>query len=535
MQLSGNIIKNVKGVTVPNSGGLKGIDVAAVLGVVGGNADKALEVLEEIRPEHIEKTKELVENVPNSGGLKGIDVAAVLGVVGGNADKALEVLEEIRPEHIEKTKELVEKNICSCTLVEGVANLYIVVVGGNADKALEVLEEIRPEHIEKTKELVEKNICSCTLVEGVANLYIVARVIKGSHFAEITIVDQHTNITKIVKDDQVLLSKEVKEEEVDSVIDKSKLTVKDILDFADQVKIGDVKEILERQIRMNTAISQEGLDNNYGAQIGKTLMHVWGKGITTRACARAAAGSDARMGGCSMPVVINSGSGNQGMTVSLPVIAYAEEWEVSREKLYRSLVVSNLIAIHQKYYINSGSGNQGMTVSLPVIAYAEEWEVSREKLYRSLVVSNLIAIHQKYYIGSLSAYCGAVSAACGAGAGITYMYGGSYQQVSLTIINTLGNIGGIVCDGAKPSCAAKIASSVDAALMAFHLSIQNKSFLPGEGIIARRGHYSRRCGRNHQKYGIYRSCRHALYRYRNIKYYDRPCKCRSGMLMQRLI
>ena len=176
--------------------------------------------------------------------------------------------------------------------------------------------------------------------------------------------------------------------------------------------------------------------NNYGSQIGKTLMHVWGKSVTTRACARAAAGSDARMGGCSMPVVINS-----------------------------------------------GSGNQGMTVSLPVIVFADEWEVSHEKLCRSLVVSNLIAIHQKYYIGSLSAYCGAVSAACGAGAGITYMYGGTYQQVSLTIINTLGNVGGIVCDGAKPSCAAKIASSVDAALMAFQLSIQNKSFLPGEGII----------------------------------------------------
>lgn len=342
MQLSGNIIKNVKGVTVPNSGGMKGIDTAAVLGIVGGNADKALEVL----------------------------------------------------------------------------------------------EEIRPEHIEKTKELVERQICSCTLVEGVSNLYIVAKVTKGEHSAEVTIVDQHTNITKILKDGKVLLSKESREKETSSDIDKSKLTVKDILDFADQVQIEDVEEILERQIRLNTAISQEGLDNNYGAQIGKTLMHVWGKGITTRACARAAAGSDARMGGCSMPVVINS-----------------------------------------------GSGNQGMTVSLPVIAYAEEWEVSRQKLYRSLVVSNLIAIHQKHYIGSLSAYCGAVSAACGAGAGITYMYGGNYQQVSLTIINTLGNIGGIVCDGAKPSCAAKIASSVDAALMAFHLSIQNKSFLPGEGII----------------------------------------------------
>ncbi|MDO4273125.1 MAG: L-serine ammonia-lyase, iron-sulfur-dependent, subunit alpha [Eubacteriales bacterium] len=342
MSCSGNIIKNVKGVTVPNSGGLKGIDVAAVLGAVGGNADKALEVL----------------------------------------------------------------------------------------------ESITPEHIERTKELVDKGMCSCSLVEGVANLYIVAKVIKGSHYAEVTIVNQHTNITKMVKDGEVLLDQPVEAESEDAGVDKSQLTVRDILDFADHVKMEDIEEVIGRQVQMNTAISQEGLDNNYGAQIGKTLMHVWGKGITTRACARAAAGSDARMGGCSMPVVINS-----------------------------------------------GSGNQGMTVSLPVIAYAEEWEVSREKMFRSLVVSNLIAIHQKYYIGSLSAYCGAVSAACGAGAGITYMYGGNYQQVSLTIINTLGNVGGIVCDGAKPSCAAKIASSVDAALMAFHLSIQNKSFLPGEGII----------------------------------------------------
>ena len=292
-------------------------------------------------------------------------------------------------------------------------------------------------HIELIKIAKEYYHTDMILSEGVSNLYICAKVRKDSHYAEVTIVDQHTNITRIVKDGQVLFSGETTEKKQEEPpVDKSKLTVKDILDFADQVKIEDVRELLERQIRLNTAISQEGLDNNYGAQIGKTLMHVWGKGITTKACARAAAGSDARMGGCSMPVVINS-----------------------------------------------GSGNQGMTVSLPVITYAEEWEVSRAKLYRSLVVSNLVAIHQKYYIGSLSAYCGAVSAACGAGAGITYMYGGTYQQVSLTIINTLGNVGGIVCDGAKPSCAAKIASSVDAALMAFHMSIQNKSFLPGEGII----------------------------------------------------
>lgn len=342
MKLSGNIIKNVKGVTVPNSGGLKGIDIAAVLGMTGGNADKALEVL----------------------------------------------------------------------------------------------EEITPEHIRKAEALVQKGICTCSLIENVPNLYISAKVRKDGHYAEVTIAEQHTNIIHMEKDGNVLLEKDLQKKDESAAVDKSRLTVKDILDFADQVKLEDIEEVIGRQIRMNTAIAQEGLDNNYGAQIGKTLMHVWGKGATTRACARAAAGSDARMGGCSMPVVINS-----------------------------------------------GSGNQGITVSLPVIVYAEEWEVSKEKLYRSLVVSNLIAIHQKYYIGSLSAYCGAVSAACGAGAGITYMYGGNYHQVSLTIINTLGNVGGIVCDGAKPSCAAKIASSVDAALMAFHLSIQNKSFLPGEGII----------------------------------------------------
>lgn len=342
MFCSGNIIKNVKGVTVPNSGGMKGIDVAAVLGAVGGDPDSELEVL----------------------------------------------------------------------------------------------EKIQPEHIERTKELVEQKICHCSLIDGEENLFITARMVKGEHSATVTIAGSHTNIIKIEKDGVVFLDKPLSAAEEEQHIDKSQLTVKDILDFADQVEISDVKEILERQIQMNTAIAQEGLDNNYGAQVGKTLMHVWGKNVITRACAWAAAGSDARMGGCSLPVVINS-----------------------------------------------GSGNQGLTVSLPLIVYAEEWEVSKEKLYRSLVVSNLIAIHQKYYIGSLSAYCGAVSAACGAGAGITYMYGGNYDQVSLTIVNTLGNVGGIVCDGAKSSCAAKIATSLDAALMAFQLSIRNKSFLPGEGLI----------------------------------------------------
>ena len=264
MSLSGNIIKNVKGVTVPNSGGLKGIDVAAILGIVGGNADKALEVL----------------------------------------------------------------------------------------------SEITEDDIARTRELVKQHVCSCSLVEGVDNLYITAKVIKGDHFASVTIEHQHTNITRIEKDGEVILDNPY-QAECKTVIDKSKLTVKDILDFADQVRIEDVQPIIDRQIKLNSAIAQEGLDNNYGAQIGKTLMHVWGKSVTTRACARAAAGSDARMGGCSMPVVINSGSGNQGITVSLPVIVFADEWEVSHEKLCRSLVVSNLIAIHQKYYIGSLSAYCG--------------------------------------------------------------------------------------------------------------------------------------------------------------------------------
>lgn len=356
---------------------------------------KAVQVLGEF-PERIEVdcSGNMIKNVkgvtvPNSGGMKGIDAAAILGAVGGDSERELEVLEGITPEHIERAKELAARKICTCNLVDGVENLYIT-----------------------------------------------ARVIRGEHFAEVTIVSHHTNVIKIVKDGEILLDRPVEAESEEAGIDKSRLTVKDILDFAKEVRIEDIDEVITRQVELNSAIAQEGLDNNYGAQIGKTLMHVWGKSATTRACARAAAGSDARMGGCSLPVVINS-----------------------------------------------GSGNQGITVSLPVIVYAQEWEVSREKMYRALVVSNLIAIHQKHYIGSLSAYCGAVSAACGAGAGITYMYGGSYEQVSLTIINTLGNVGGIVCDGAKPSCAAKIASSVDAALMAFHLSIQNRSFLPGEGII----------------------------------------------------
>ncbi|MEY8338094.1 L-serine ammonia-lyase, iron-sulfur-dependent, subunit alpha [Lachnospiraceae bacterium 62-35] len=341
MCCSGNIIKNVMGVTVPNSGGLRGIDVAAVLGIVGGHADRELEVL----------------------------------------------------------------------------------------------EDITEEDIRRTKELTEQGFCRCRLQEDVENLYIAAKVIKGEHYAEVTIINRHTLITKIVKDGEILFEHKVSEESPDYV-DKSLLNVKDILAFADEVDIEDIREAIGAQIAMNTAIADEGLRNHYGAEVGRTLLEYYGDDVKTRARARAAAGSDARMGGCSLPVVINS-----------------------------------------------GSGNQGMTVSLPVIEFAKELKVSEEKLYRALVVSNLIAIHQKKYIGSLSAYCGAVSAACGAGAGITYLYGGSAEEVGLTITNTIGNVGGIVCDGAKSSCAAKIASSVEAAILAHFMGSRRHCFQPGEGLV----------------------------------------------------
>lgn len=357
-------------------------------------AAKARAVLGEF-PDHVEMccSGNIIKNVmgvtvPNSGGLRGIDVAATLGIVGGDADKELEVLEKVNRAHIEQTKALVADGFCRCRLQEGVENLYIV-----------------------------------------------ARVTKGTHYAEVTIINRHTLITRIVKDGEILFEHQVSEESPDYA-DKSLLNVKDILTFAGEVDLEDIRDAIGNQIAMNTAISDEGMNHAYGAQVGRTLLEYYGDDVRTRARARAAAGSDARMGGCSLPVVINS-----------------------------------------------GSGNQGITVSLPVIEFARELNASEDELYRALVVGNLISIHQKKYIGSLSAYCGAVSAACGAGAAITYLYGGSEEEIGLTITNTIANVGGIVCDGAKSSCAAKIASAVDAAILAHFMAKKHHSFQPGEGIV----------------------------------------------------
>lgn len=356
-------------------------------------AAKAREVLGEM-PEKIRMfcSGNIIKNVkgvkvPNSGGMKGIEAAAILGVIGGRADKKLEVLQSITENDIQKTKRLLNTNFCQCELLEGVENLYII-----------------------------------------------AEVISKKNKVTVEVKNQHTNITRIIKNNEVIF--ESAQEDKKKVIRKELLSVKDIIEFADTVNLEDVRDILEQQIEFNSRIAEEGLRHKYGTEVGRTLLEFYGTDVKVRAKAMSAAGSDARMSGCALPVVINS-----------------------------------------------GSGNQGMTVSLPVIEYAKELKVEKEKLYRALVVANLIAIHQKRFIGSLSAYCGATSAGCGAGCGIAYLYGGKYEEISQTIINTIANIGGMVCDGAKSSCAAKIASAVDAGIMGYMMSKKDRVFQPGEGLV----------------------------------------------------
>ena len=355
---------------------------------------KAKEVLGEF-PDKItvECSGNIIKNVmgvtvPTTNNLKGIEVSAILGVVGGNASKKLEVLTEVKEEDIEKTKELANQGICEVKHIKNVENLYINVI------------------------------------------------LKGKeHVSSVTISNGHTNIVKIMKDGILLLDNNT-ESAKESKIDKSNLNIKNIYEFANTADISILKDVLDKQIEYNTKIAAEGLKNKYGANVGESLLKHYGKDVKVLAKAYAAAGSDARMSGCTLPVVINSGSGNQGITVSIPLIIYAK-------------------------HLNSDS----------------------EKLYRALILSNLIAIHQKTGLGKLSAYCGAVSAACGAGAGIAYLHDEDFEVITKTITNTIANVSGIVCDGAKPSCAAKIASSVDAAIMGYYMAIDGNTFVSGEGLV----------------------------------------------------
>ena len=340
--------------------------------------------------------------VPNSGGMRGMDVAATLGIVGGDPERELAVLETVTPEDIQTTQKLVRQGFCTCELVEGVDNLYIVVE-----------------------------------LEG------------GGHTAEIEIQEHHNNITYMKRDGEVLLNRrpDPNREKKETGADRMLLNVENILEFADAVRMEDVEELIGRQIAYNTAISDEGLKGKYGVETGRILMENAQRAsglnrVRLQARAAAAAGSDARMSGCSLPVVINS-----------------------------------------------GSGNQGITVTMPIVTYAREWNADQDLLYRALVLGNLISVHQKKYIGSLSAYCGATSAATGAACGVAYMMlkqkgepDRIYQILCDTITNSIETLGGMVCDGAKASCAAKIGLAVENALMALELSLAGNVFQPGEGM-----------------------------------------------------
>ena len=331
--------------------------------------------------------------VPNTGGLRGIEAAAAIGALAGDAEAGLQVVSHVTPDEI---------------------------------AAL-------PGYMEQTAFSV-----SATDSEFLLDIEVTVRA--NGHFATVRAVQEHTNIVLVETDAGVLFSKDPDEDtgKDEGAPDYTLLNVADICEFADTCELDDVRPILERQLSCNCAIAEEGLRGNYGAGIGKVLLAAYGDDVRTRARAYAAAASDARMNGCDLPVVINSGSGNQGITASLPV------------------------------YI-----------------YAKELGASEEKLYRALLVSNLVTLHEKTGIGRLSAYCGAVSAGAGAGAGITYLHGGGCREISHTIVNALAVTSGIVCDGAKSSCAAKIAMAVEAGILGFEMYSCGKQFYGGDGLVAK--------------------------------------------------
>ena len=340
--VSGNIIKNVKSVVVPNTRGMKGIEAAAAAGAARGDADAELEVLARLTAED----------------------AAAVGA------------------YLERTPITVR----------------------HAD------------------------------TPHIFDIHLTAYA--GEDSAAVRITDYHTNIVSIRRNGETLLEKEQDAGGEESLTDRSCMSVEKIVDFADSVSPEDVREILMRQIAYNMAIAEEGLRGSYGANIGRTLLHGHENDLGYQLRAWAAAGSDARMNGCELPVIINS-----------------------------------------------GSGNQGITTSVPVIVFARERGANEEELLRALTVSNLVTIHLKTGIGRLSAYCGAVSAGAGAASGIAYLQGGRFETIAHVIVNTVAVTSGIVCDGAKASCAAKIAAAVDAGLLGLGMFQSGNQFYGGDGIV----------------------------------------------------
>ncbi|HPF19491.1 MAG: L-serine ammonia-lyase, iron-sulfur-dependent, subunit alpha [Bacillota bacterium] len=358
------------------------------------------------------------------------------------AAKAKEALGAI-PDKIEiKVSGNILKNVKSVVvpntdgLVGVEASAAAGIIGGKPEKELEVISEITPEQKVQIKEYLKQAAFFVAPTYGEELLEIIVTVEKDGHTATAHIQKGHANIVSLEKDGNVRMQNDQSEGAKQSA-DRGLLNIKDIIEFADTVEIDDIRESIQKQIECNSAISKAGFDEDWGACIGKTIQETQGTLLRTKAKAAAAAGADARMSGCELPVIIVSGSGNQGITASMPVITYAREL--------------------------------GKT---------------EEELYRALCVSNLVTIHEKTGIGKMSAFCGALCAGSGAGAAIAYMQGADLQTISHTIISSLGIVSGMVCDGAKPSCAAKVAAAVDCGILGYELCLKEKRLMGGDGILS---------------------------------------------------
>ncbi len=326
--------------------------------------------------------------IPNSGGMTGIEAACALGAIAGDADRVMEVLEGVTPE-------------------------------GQA----------------ATAAFLKKGTCSVEFLESDIPLHFIIELFAGHDRVEVEVRHSHRNIVRIQKNADVVFEVEDKVDVIEQA-DRSALSIENIYDFANEVELDLIRPYTDQQIACNMAIAKRGMQGDYGIGIGKALLDTYAHSVYTKVRAYASAASEARMDGCDMPVIITS-----------------------------------------------GSGNQGITSTVPVIVYARERQIPEDKMMRALVFSSLMTVYQKEYIGKLSAFCGVVSAATAAGAAITYLVGGDLTQIKDTIDNTLADIPGIICDGAKTSCAAKISSALDAALFAHALAMRGKAYSQGTGIL----------------------------------------------------
>lgn len=388
----GNYLKILQEELVPATGCTEPIAIAY-------GAAKARELLG-VLPESVlvEASGNIIKNVksvvvPNTNSLKGIEAAAAAGIVAGQSDKILEVISEVTPAQRAEIRVYL-------------ADHPIVVKPAEGDKVFDILITLRA----------------------------------GNNHVKLRISDYHTHIVYIEKNGEVLFqSGEVLSDSArDMLTDRSCLSVEGVLDFASTCNLEDVRALIERQIDYNYAIAEEGMRHSWGANIGSVLKEHYGVGIYSRARYMAAAGSDARMSGCEMPVIIVS-----------------------------------------------GSGNQGITASVPVVEYAKELNVSLDQMVRAVLLSDLLTIHLKTGIGRLSAYCGAVSAGCSAGAAIAYLHGGGFREIAHTLVNSLAIVSGMICDGAKASCAAKISAAVDAGLVGYSMFRSGQQFRGGDGIVTK--------------------------------------------------